>query len=232
MAKRKEKYFFESINPYWEDLYQKISQSNEKILLRNDLVKNINGIIITAGLSTRMGKFKPLLKYNGRTFLENIICKLDLICNQIIIVTGFNSEKVTEIISAIEPKIKTKIVIVYNENYNDGMFSSLKVGIEHFNTNWVIYHFVDQPNIPENIYLELSNQIDITYDWIQPINKGRKGHPIIFGKNVISKIKQSNFDSSLRIISQSNEIKKYFWECNFEEILSDIDTEQDYLKII
>ena len=192
---------------------------------------NITGIIISAGFSSRMGDFKPLLKYNGISFIENIIRKLNLICDEIIIVTGYNSEKIIECISALSSDIKNKIIFVHNENFKEGMFTSLQKGLLKCNSERIIYHFVDQPNLPAKFYLDFVSKIKNEYDWIQPIYKGRKGHPIIFNKNVTNLILTENFCSSLKLISASNKINKFYWDCNYKEIHSDIDIINDYLKL-
>jgi len=191
----------------------------------------MDGIIITAGLSSRMGKFKPLLKYNGLTFLENIISKLDLICSKIIVVTGHNSDKIIENISLLSNDIKSKIKIVNNKNYEKGMFTSLQKGLENCNSNWVLYHFVDQPNLPEQFYKQFIDKIGNNYNWIQPINNERKGHPILFNKQVQKLIIESNENSNLREISKNVKLKKKYWECDFEEIFTDIDTINDFNKL-
>jgi len=49
----------------------------------------IHGLILSAGLSSRMTKFKPLLSYKGKSFLQNIVLGLDFVCEKIIIATGY-----------------------------------------------------------------------------------------------------------------------------------------------
>ena len=192
-------------------------------------MNKITGIIIAAGLSSRMGKFKPLLMYDGKTFLENIIDKLLIICEKIIIVTGHNSDLIVNLVNLNYKN--QKVVCVINSDFQSGMFSSLKVGIEScINSDWIIFHQVDQPNLPLNFYKEFTDQIKIKYDWIQPIFEGRKGHPILFNNNVIEKILDANNNSNLREISKSKEINQYFWECSFNEILTDLDTPNDFKK--
>lgn len=57
----------------------------------------INGIILSAGFSKRMDNFKPLAIFNDNTFIQNIILKLNSICDQIIIVTNAASAIITEL---------------------------------------------------------------------------------------------------------------------------------------
>ena len=199
--------------------------------------QNINAIILSAGLSGRMKMFKPLVNYKGKTFIYNIITKLNQICDEIIIVTGFNSDELaTETIKSLKNENQSeaikKIKFTFNDSFQMGMFTSLQKGIsEAKNCDWILYHFVDQPGLPENFYLDFIKQIDDDYNWIQPINKGQKGHPILIGKDLFELIANSSPDSNLREISKNRIVKKKYWNCNYTEIFQDIDTEEDYLKL-
>lgn len=191
--------------------------------------KNITGLILAAGLSGRMKEFKPLLKINSETFISVIIKKLSHVCNEIIVVTGFNSDLIFNEID--KSGLSELCKIVFNADYGKGMFSSLQKGIEVIQSEWLIYHFVDQPSLPIDFYLEFAGQISSAHDWIQPVNKGRKGHPIIFNKKVCELIKQKKFDSSLREISHDSSVIKYYWDYKSDLILEDIDTSDDYKTI-
>jgi molybdenum cofactor cytidylyltransferase len=181
-----------------------------------------------------MKMFKPLVIYKGKTFLYNIIIKLDKICDEIIIVTGFNSDELkTETIKSLEEEKQANVIpklkFTFNESFQKGMFTSLQKGIsEAKNCDWVLYHFVDQPGLPENFYPDFIKQIDSDYNWIQPVNKRQKGHPILLGKELFDLIANSSPESNLREISKSPKVKKKYWECNRKEIFQDIDTEEDY----
>lgn len=197
----------------------------------------INAIILSAGLSGRMKVFKPLADYKGKTFLNNIIIKLDKICNEINIVTGFNSvELKTETIKSLkkenQSEVVNKIKFVFNESFQNGMFTSLQKGISKAkNCDWLLYHFVDQPGLPNNFYQEFLKQIDSKNNWIQPSFKNQHGHPILIGKELFELIIYSSTDSNLREISKNPKVKKKYWECDYREIFQDIDTEEDYSNL-
>ena len=159
------------------------------------------------------------------------------ICDEIIIVTGFNSDELeTETIKSLknenQSEVIKKIKFTFNESFQKGMFTSLQKGIsEAKNCDWILYHFVDQPGLPENFYLDFIKQADSNYNWIQPINKGQKGHPILIGKDLFELIVNSSPDSNLRDMSKNPNVKKKYWECDYAEIFQDIDTEEDYSKL-
>jgi molybdenum cofactor cytidylyltransferase len=184
-----------------------------------------------------MKMFKPLVNYKGKTFLNNIIIKLDNICNEIIIVTGFNSDELrTETMKSLknenQSKVNKKIKFTFNDSFQKGMFTSLKKGIsESKNCDWILYHFVDQPGLANKFYQEFINQVDSEYNWIQPSNENRNGHPILIGKDLFDLIIKSPSDANLREISKYPIVKKKYWECDYKEIFQDIDTEEDYSEL-
>jgi molybdenum cofactor cytidylyltransferase len=191
----------------------------------------IYGLILSAGLSQRMEKFKPLLNYKGKSFIQNIVLRLDCVCDKIINVTGYKANEVEKNVNQLS--IHSKIEFVFNPDYENGMFTSLQAGLtKALDSDWIIYHFVDQPGLPLEFYKEFVNQIDDKHNWIQPILNGQKGHPVLIHNNLIEHILSSSNDSNLREISNDAIVKKKFWECGYKEIFQDIDTEEDYSKLI
>ena len=201
-----------------------------------DLV--ITGLIVSAGKSGRMGRFKPLMDYKGKTFLERIILNLNSVCEKIVIVTGFNSESLQqETINLFSNKSETllsnKIRFVENEKYEKGMFTSLQKGLLLIKScDWVLYHFVDQPGLPAGFYKGFTAQIDQYHNWIQPSYDNRNGHPILFNTEIVNLILNSNENSNLRELTKNAVVKKKRWECTYKNVLQDIDTQEDYLASI
>ncbi len=192
----------------------------------------IHGLMLSAGLSGRMGKFKPLLEYDNKSFVQNITEKLSGVCNYMIIVTGFNSELIKNHLQKNLSKANLqKVKSVLNENYKSGMFTSLKTGILNCeDADWILYHFVDQPTLPLEFYTDFTEQIEDSYDWIQPVQGKKKGHPILLGKIMIKKIVEAPDNANLRLISKAG-INKKFWQCNYNEIFDDIDNIEDYKNL-
>lgn len=184
-----------------------------------------------------MKKFKPLADYKGKTFIHNIITKLDNICDEIVVVTGFNfdelkAETTKSLKNENQSNVIKKIKFVFNESFQKGMFTSLQKGIsEATNCDWLLYHFVDQPGLTENFYFDFIKQANNNCNWIQPLHKELKGHPIFIGRDLFELILNSPSDSNLREISKNSKVKKKFWDCDYKEIFQDIDTDQDYRNL-
>jgi len=195
----------------------------------------LHSLVITAGLSSRMGKFKPLLIYQNEPIIISIIKKLIPFSQNVFVVTGFKEEEVIKTIEDYFPKteLKDKIVVVSNHNYEKGMFTSLQRGLSKAgNCDWLLYHFVDQPLLPENFYSDFINQIDDEYNWIQPSFNDKRGHPVLIRKTFFNSIIQAEENSSLKEITKSENMNKKIWNCHYKEILVDIDTLEDYNAIM
>ena len=184
-----------------------------------------------------MKSFKPLNHYKGKTFIINIILNLGVICDQILIVTGYKADELkrsvmNDLTKAHQIELLNKLKFVYNESFEKGMFTSVQKGISSAkNCEWILYHFVDQPGLPQNFYKDFIFQIDNQYNWIQPSYKNQNGHPILIRKDLFKLLANSPSDTNLREISKNQIVKKKFWDCDYIGIFQDIDTEQDYLKL-
>jgi molybdenum cofactor cytidylyltransferase len=192
----------------------------------------ITGLLIAAGLSKRMGCNKALLTYNNLTFTVGIIIKLLKICKNVKVVLGYESgiveEKILSELNSFNIP-QDRIEIVRNDNYCEGMFTSLQAGIKSIDKpEWVIYHFVDQPQIPDEFYEYFATQIESEYDWIQPVYEGRKGHPVLFSAKICKKIASASPKQNLKQIMHSEPYKKKYVVCETSSIIHDIDYAEDY----
>lgn len=196
----------------------------------------VNGLIISSGYSERMGELKPIMMYNGFPFVVQIIVKLSQVCETIYVVLGHESETIKTTIERYlnEPPLNAKgiasmVKFIFNENYEQGMFSSLQAGLKGMDKcDHVIYHFVDQPMLPEVFYIDFAAQKDFSVDWLQPEYHEQKGHPILINNTMFQAILDSPPESNLRDLSANLKIKKRFWKCTYPEVLQDIDTQEDF----
>lgn len=186
----------------------------------------ITGVIVAAGFSKRMGSFKPLNDFEGETYIETITRKILPFCGKTIIVTGFKSEKIEAIIKKRFNDDPVKLV--FNPDFEKGMFTSLQKGVSIAGeSEWILYHFVDQPFFTLDFYKEFLSNADESFDWIQPSYNGREGHPILFNSKVTRLILAGSQDSNLRAIKENPSINKSKWECSYPEIRMDFDTEEN-----
>ena len=123
-----------------------------------NVYKNVTGIILSAGFSSRMNTPKALLELPITTsaqkaklnFLEEIYSKMSSYLEQVIIVLGHNKDEILDKTSLPNAEI------VYNENYSNGMFSSLKKALSTLSQGKAfMINPVDFPLVKQETYVEL-----------------------------------------------------------------------------
>ena len=155
----------------------------------------ISAVIPAAGLSTRMHKYKPMLKLVNLTILEHTIILFKK-CNiaDIIVVTGHNREK-------IEPLIKKNgAKPVFNKDFKTGMLGSIKTGVKTISSKSSGFFLlpVDIPLIRESSIHSLTERFkkNPEYIIIPEFNK-EPGHPPLIPAWLIPKILDLKTSSNL-----------------------------------
>jgi molybdenum cofactor cytidylyltransferase len=81
-------------------------------------------LILAAGQSARLGSPKQKLLYHGNTLLQHAInAALATVCEPVIVVLGAFAEDILPDVS------NKKVQIIHNSNWEEGMASSIRVGI-------------------------------------------------------------------------------------------------------
>jgi molybdenum cofactor cytidylyltransferase len=195
--------------------------------------QKLNGLLVSAGYSGRMGAFKPLLSYQHNPYVVVIVKKLLSVCEYVTVVTGFNNSELYATIrfGFVDGLLFPRVNVVHNDEFQKGMFSSLQTGLKSLSKpEWILYHFIDQPFHEKKFYSELVGQISNDFDWIQPVYSGKEGHPVIFNEKVADKIIDSPPESILRTIRDLPGVRKKYWNCPYQSILKDYDTPEDVEK--
>jgi len=181
---------------------------------------DIEGIVLAAGFSSRMKKFKMEMLLDGKTLIERSVESLDKVCSRIIVVAGYKIERIREILKDYE-----NVEVVFNKEFEKGMFSSFKIGISQIKTEKFFLLPGDIPFVGQDVFKKLLSQKG---DIIIPVLKGRKGHPVLINSSLIDEILEEPEDSNLKLFIN----KKGFTTVAVQDkaILFDIDTEEDYLN--
>lgn len=187
----------------------------------------INAIIMASGFSNRMGRNKLLLTYEGKAIIQHIMDKVTK-CNfnNVIVVTNNN-----EIIDLAK---KIGIDFVFNSHPEKGQSESIKLGIINSPEAEAYAFFTgDQPLMDIETIMFLMNRFNETKDLIiVPKYMEKKGTPVIFPKKFINELLELEGDvGGRKIINKHLEEVKYI-EIKREYMLLDIDTEDDYNKLI
>lgn len=188
---------------------------------------NIGIVILAAGSSSRMGKPKQLLQYNGKGLLQHIIdAAVTSNATPVIVVLGANADSISKEID------KTKIQVVENSAWDEGMASSVRNGLNALqktspSTEAVIFMVCDQPFVSAYLINDLINTHIETGKPIVTCNYGEAiGPPALFHQSLFDELMELRGDAGARkIIQQHNdEVATVL----FAKGKIDIDTKEDY----
>lgn len=138
-----------------------------------DQIRKPAGLILAAGFSSRMKDFKPLMKIGGLSPLEILINHFRAAgVEDIFVVTGYNAEVLDHFLAG--KGVKT----IYNENFEDGMFTSVQAGVKAASENGndcFLLTPVDIPLIPPYIMKAVLNRQYKTPDcFVVPCYEGKR----------------------------------------------------------
>ena len=190
-------------------------------------MNNCGIVILAAGASSRMGKPKQLLTYDGSILLKNIIQKaLASNAHTVLVVLGANAELVKKEIE------KENITIVINHEWKEGMASSMIKGLDTLLTtnpsiDGVIFMMCDQPFVSVSLLNDLIATQQATAKPVIASNYGNTiGPPTLFHKSIFPALLKLKGDTGAKGIVQehANEVATVY----FPDGSIDIDTATDY----
>jgi molybdenum cofactor cytidylyltransferase len=194
-------------------------------------VKRVAGLILAAGKSERMGSPKPLLQIRGKSFLEHIVAQAQRSnLSELRIVLGHQADKVLRTL----PQLQSEVII--NPDYDQGQLSSLIKGlqaVEKSSVEGVMLFLVDHPFVTCELINSLLQQFSRQpLPIVIPTFHRRRGHPMIFGRQLFSELVKAPLDQGAAVVVRSHQPEILHVEIEDEGILIDIDTPKAYQEYV
>ncbi|MFC4220240.1 nucleotidyltransferase family protein [Flagellimonas marina] len=193
-------------------------------------MKSIAVLILAAGASTRMeGGPKQLLPWQNTTLLGHAIEQAKQLSELIFVVLGAYADE-------IEKVIPDDVEIIYNPHWENGMGSSISVGIEHLqNSNekptGVLVMLADQPLLDATYLQEIKSDFENKPCKIVATSYGNKlGVPAIFDNSLLPQLAKLHEDVGAKHIIEKNKTDTITVFPKGKEI--DIDTKKEYTQYI
>jgi molybdenum cofactor cytidylyltransferase len=139
-------------------------------------------VILAAGASTRLGRPKQLLPWQGKTLLQHAVDTALAITTKPVVVTGCNAD---QLVAGID---QTRVHIVFNPGWQQGIASSIRCGLQALldrtpAPDQVIFMVCDQPFVSPDLLLELINERQKSHKSIIASSyAGTLGIPALFDK--------------------------------------------------
>jgi len=186
----------------------------------------ISAILLAAGQSKRMvGENKltkkirgiPLIKHSVKNILASSV-------DELIVVLGYQKEIIEKLIDKNE-----KIKFVFNNNFESGMASSIKIGLNNLSEKTEAFFIClgDMPMINQDVYNQLIRSRN-NKEIIVPTYKGQQGNPILFSKSMKSIIISIESDIGAKKILEQNKDKILKVKIDDINITKDFNTKDNF----
>lgn len=191
--------------------------------------EKIAALILAAGRSRRMGAFKPLLPLCGQTVLEVLLhVYRSSGVSDILVVLGHRAAEAI-------PVLKTHgVAWTINEQYDQGMFSSIQAGVKNLSPDCTAF-FLQPADIPlvrrETLKSLIAVQREKKALVCHPCHGGKRGHPPLISTALIPAILAFDEPGGMRELLFCYKEDALNVDCNDPGILKDFDTPEDYTRI-
>lgn len=182
-------------------------------------------IILAAGESSRLGYPKQIAKYKDKTLLQLAIDAANgCDAHKRVLVLGANRDEIKKTFSG------ASIPNIPNPQYEKGMSSSLKIGLEYMlkfdAPDQIIIMLCDQPFVDAKILNKLITMQEKEGKGIVACAYSKTiGVPILFGKAYFHELMELKGDEGAKKIAQAHE--EDLVTISFPKGKIDIDTEED-----
>lgn len=180
----------------------------------------VTGMILAGGCSTRAKTNKLLLQVDEKPLISHTIDSMKPFVDHLIVVTGKYDQELRPYLKDVE--------VIYNKDYELGMFSSVLAGIKNVDSDVIILPG-DLMNISPNTFKSLLiNKGTITI----PTYKGQNGHPLFLNKKMCELLKKEDINSNLKLFVNKNSESINYVEVDDSFIKFDVDTMKDYQTLL
>lgn len=185
----------------------------------------LQAVVLGAGEGRRMGydkmlrpiAGKPMLLWTLEALVAGGICE-----SRLIVVVGYNSDKVAGLVSSTFPKA----VVVKNPDYRREMFSSIKAAVERASPKAsLLLALGDQPAVSPKTIAKLLLEA-LPGKVTQPVHEGRACHPLILPPHIVDVVRSSPLCSTLRDVLPPL-AERYLVATDDPGVALDVDTEED-----
>jgi molybdenum cofactor cytidylyltransferase len=183
-------------------------------------------IILAAGESQRMGRPKQLLPVHSKPMLLHVVeTVLSARLDQVIVVLGASAATIQPVLAA------TNVTIAINDDWREGLASSLRAGLERVSPRAEAALFVpaDLPRLTtRTIQAIIACRKPSGKSIVIPTCRGCRGNPVLFARSLFPELLGLHGDQGGRALFASHQADIELVEVGDEGILLDVDTPADY----
>ena len=187
----------------------------------------IGALIVAAGMSTRMGEFKPLLSIGSISVAQRVIATLSQAgVSKIVMVTGYNATILERHLSG------NGIIFLRNEHYETTqMFDSVKIGLSYLQDKCdkVLFTPVDVPLFTARTVKTI---LESGAPLAVPMCEGQQGHPILIANDLIPEILNDCGEMGLKGAMDRCSVPLLRIDVEDPGTIHDADTPEDFSQLL
>ena len=192
--------------------------------------KQLNYIVLAAGLSQRMGCCKLALPWCSDTILGHTLAQAEAGgCSPLTVISGAYQTQVEQI-------AQTKgASCLYNPDYATGQASSLRCALVSLPVDaGMMFILADQPLVPPEVYATLRQAYLASDAWLiaPQDDSGKRGNPVIIAPNLRPEIASLQGDEGARSLFALYPEHVLLVPCSGSDYWLDIDTPEDYARLL
>jgi molybdenum cofactor cytidylyltransferase len=194
----------------------------------------IPAIVLAAGKSSRMGRPKATLPVDAAdTFLARIVGSFHAAGVQdVVVVLGHDAGPIEE--SMVRQGIAARIVV--NARYEEGQLSSLLAGLEAADrpdVEAVLMTLVDVPLVSAATIESVIERYRATgAPIVRPVRGADHGHPVLMARRLFGLLRAANPGQGAKPIVRAFASSAGDVPCDDDGAFSDVDTPEDYERLI
>ena len=187
----------------------------------------IGALIVAAGMSSRMGDFKPMLNIGSISVAQRIIATLTQSgVSKIVMVTGYNAAMLERHLAG------NGIIFLRNEDYETTqMFDSVRIGLRYLldKCDRVLFTPVDVPLFTARTVRTI---LDSGAPLVCPMCQGRQGHPILIANRLIPEILDDCGEMGLKGAMDRCSVPLLRIDVDDPGTIRDADTPEDFTQLV
>ena len=187
----------------------------------------IGAVIVAAGMSSRMGDFKPMLNVGSISIAQRIVATFHQAgVTKIAVVTGYNAPLLERHLA------NSGLVFLRNEDYaTTQMFDSAKIGLGYMKDKCdrILFTPVDVPLFTAMTVTEL---IESDAELCCPVCEGKTGHPLLIASSLVDAILADSGEGGLQGAIARCGVEMRRIPVEDPGVLHDADTPADYKALL
>jgi len=187
----------------------------------------IGALIVAAGMSSRMGEFKPMLSIGSISVAQRVIATLQQAgATKIVMVTGYNATVLERHLSG------NGIIFLRNEQYETTqMFDSVKIGLRYLQDKCdkLLFTPVDVPLFTAQTVTTL---LESGSALACPMCNGKQGHPIVIANELIPEILRDCGEMGLKGAMDRCSVPLQRINVDDPGTIHDADTPEDFSALV